>query len=97
MHSHLTTICAVFGDIYMAVSVIPKSEFRKNENIVEGYGEVPAVHIVSPDGDIITGWGLPDGSVTTREKDARAFARKLDEVIRRNMRSTDDLLVSPNS
>lgn len=81
----------------MAVSVIPKSEFRKNENIVEGYGEVPSSYIISPDGDIITCWGLPDGSVTTREKEARAFAKKLDEVIRRNMKSTDDLLVSRNS
>lgn len=81
----------------MAVSVIPKSEFRKNKNIVEGYGEVPSVHLVSPEGDIITGWGLPDGSVTYREQDARAFAKKLDEVIRRNMRSTDDLLVSRNT
>ena len=80
----------------MAVSLIPKSEFRKNENIVEGYGEVPAIYLIGPHGDFVTGWGLPGGKYTFREKEARAFARKLDAAIRRNMKSPDDLIASRN-
>ena len=76
----------------MAVSVVPKSEFRRDDNIIEGYGEVPAVYLQAPDGSWITGWGLPNGDVTFREKEARAFAKKLDELIRQNMKSKEDLV-----
>jgi len=76
----------------MAVSVIPKSEFRRDDNIVEGYGEVPAAYAQNADGDVVQGWALPDGRITFREEEARLMAKKLDEQIRASMKSPDDLI-----
>jgi hypothetical protein len=63
----------------MATAIIPKSEFRKNDNIEIGYGEVPAIDV-----DGVAGWGLPGGIVTFSEREAREYAAKLhDEIILR--------------
>lgn len=71
----------------MAVSVIPKSEFRRSRNITIGYAEVPAVEVNG-----VQGWGLPGGLVTFREEDARLHARRLDEQIRLRMKNVGQLL-----
>ena len=73
----------------MATAVIPKSEFRRNDNIIEGYGEVPAVDVEG-----ITGWGLPGGIVTFREAEARVYAKKLDREIRKNLTNLNQLLTA---
>lgn len=70
----------------MAVATVAKSVFRQNDNIVVGYGEVPAVHYRG-----VVGWGLPGGEVTFREEIAIAWATRLDKVIRANMRTVDDI------
>lgn len=61
----------------MATSTIPKSEFRRNDNIIHGYGEVPAVET-----DKGIAWGLPGKAITHCPNIAREFARKLDLMIR---------------
>ena len=65
----------------MATSIIPKSEFRKNKNIIVGYGEVPS--IVTPEG--AEGWGLIGGLITFSEKEAIEHAYELDRSIRKRM------------
>lgn len=72
----------------MAIPIIPKSEARINNNVIVGYGEVPSV--ISQCGR--TGWGLPNGKVVYSQQEAQAFARKLDQVIRANMRDPKQLL-----
>jgi hypothetical protein len=71
----------------MAVSTIAKSVMRNNDNIIVGYGEVPAVRVNG-----VTGWGLPGGIVTFREREAREYAAKLDAEIRRTMKSPAQLI-----
>lgn len=73
----------------MAASVIPKSEFRRNDNIIEGYGEVPAVDVNG-----VTGWGLPGGLVTFSEAEAREYARRLDRELRRRVKNPKQLLTA---
>lgn len=71
----------------MATAIIPKSVFRKNDNIIHGYGEVPAVYI-----DGVLGWGLPGGQVTFKEKEAKDFAHQLDKEIRSRLKDPKQLL-----
>jgi hypothetical protein len=71
----------------MATATIPKSVFRKNNNIEFGYGEVPAIEING-----ITGWGLMGGIITFSEKEARAHACRLDTEIRKRLRNRKQLL-----
>jgi ADP-ribose pyrophosphatase YjhB (NUDIX family) len=71
----------------VATAIIPKSEIRRNENIREGYGEVPSI---SRDG--VKGWGLPGGLFTSSELVARKCAKQLDKNIRRNMTHINQLL-----
>lgn len=75
----------------MAVSVIPKSEFRRDENVIYGYGEVPAVCVEGPTGLMVMGWGLPGGEVTFSEREALKWAQAIDATIRRNMTSKAQL------
>ena len=71
----------------MATAIIPKSEIRRNENIREGYGEVPSIWR-----DGVKGWGLPGGIFTSSELVARKCAKQLDKNIRRNMTHINQLL-----
>ena len=71
----------------MATAIIPKSEIRRNENIREGYGEVPAIWR-----DGVKGWGLPRGLFTSSELVAHQYAKQLDKDIRRNMTHINQLL-----
>jgi hypothetical protein len=71
----------------VATAIIPKSEIRRNENIREGYGEVPAIWR-----DGVKGWGLPGGLFTSSELVAHQYAKQLDKDIRRNMTHINQLL-----
>ena len=73
----------------MATATIAKSEMRKNNNIVFGYGEVPGVENEET-GEVI--YGLPGGHSTQCENKALAFAQSLDKAIRANLKSTNQLL-----
>lgn len=73
----------------MATSVIPKSEFRRNDNIIVGYGEVPAVNVNG-----VIGWGLPGGIVTFSEAEARDFATRLNKELRRRVKDPKQLLTA---
>ena len=75
------------GNKCMSTAIIPKSEMRRNDNIIVGYGEVPA----TVDEEGIPGWGLPDGQITYSEEDAIAFASKLDRTIRAKLKSISQL------
>lgn len=70
----------------MATSTIAKSVFRNTRNICVGFGEVPAL-----DATDNLGWGLPGGQVTQCEKEATAWATKLDQVIKKSMKSVSQL------
>ena len=70
----------------LATSIIPKSEFRRNENISVGYGEVPAISVNG-----VTAWGLPGGEITFSEETALEWAIKLNKAIQANIRSVEDL------
>ena len=72
----------------MAVSTIAKSEFRRNDNVIEGYGEVPA-RVDEETGD--TYYGLPGGQKTTCREKAMAFAKKLDQEIRSHLKDLRQL------
>ncbi len=71
----------------MATSVIPKSVFRRDDNIRYGYGEVPAIEVEG-----VMGWGLPGGQVVFQEKEALNFARQLDAEIRTRLKDPQQLL-----
>ena len=71
----------------MAVATVPKSEMRRNDNIIVGYGEIPALYVNG-----VLAWGLPGGLVTFREKEARQYASKLDQEIRRSLSHPTQLL-----
>ena len=75
----------------MATAVIPKSEIRRNDNIIVGFGEVPAFDCEETGR---TGWGLPGGAVTFNESEARWHAGELNREIRRTMRDTKQLLTA---
>lgn len=71
----------------MATAIIPKSEIRRNENIRQGYGEVPCSYV---DGQ--KGWGLPGGGFTTCEFEALRYAKMLDSEIKKRMTNVNQLL-----
>ena len=73
----------------MATSVIPKSVFRRDDNIRFGYGEVPAVEVKG-----VRGWGLPGGQVVFQEREALSFAQQLDTEIRARLRNPKQLLTT---
>ena len=73
----------------MAVAVTPKSEFRRNHNIIEGYGEVPAVEV-----DGVIGWGLPGGVITFSESEAREYAKRLDKALRHRVKHPNQLVIA---
>lgn len=73
----------------MAVSTIPKSEFRRSKNIIVGHAVVPAVEIEG-----VQGWGLPGGEVTFSEKTARNYAKQLDKEIRSRTKDLRQLSMS---
>lgn len=73
----------------MATSTIPKSEFRKNDNIVVGFGEVPAVDVEG-----VPGWGLPGGYVTFSEEAAINYATILDREINKRMADISQLITA---
>lgn len=75
----------------MATSVIPKSEFRRDDNIRDGVGEVPSF-ICEETGR--QGWGMLNGEVTYCENEARKFAGSLDREIRRTMKHPGQLLTT---
>lgn len=64
----------------MATAIIPKSEFRKNFNLQQGYGEIPGF---MERGTIY--YALPDGTRTTDKRKAERMADKLDAMIRRGI------------
>lgn len=72
----------------MATATIAKSEFRKNLNITIGYGEVPGMECEET-GQVR--WGLPGGAFTTCKEEAIRFAHSLDETIRANLKSVNQL------
>lgn len=61
----------------MATSITPKSELRRNDNVIVGYGEVPGIEIEGK-----PAWGFPGRKVTFCIDEAKAMARQLDELIR---------------
>lgn len=71
----------------MAASIIPKSVFRENRNIIFGYGEVP--YITTEEG--LEGWGLLGGEITSSEKEAFQYAEKLDQQIRARLKHVSQL------
>jgi hypothetical protein len=73
----------------LATSIIPKSVFRRNDNITVGYGTVPAIEIEG-----VIGWGLPGGHVVFTEREATAFATQLDKDIQARLRHPGELLTS---
>ena len=73
----------------MATAIIPKSEMRRNDNIIIGYGEVPTIDING-----VKGWGFPGGLVTFSEEVAIGMAITLDKKIRKTMQSKDQLLTA---
>lgn len=75
----------------MATSVIPKSEIRRNDNIIDGFGEVPAF-ICDETGRQC--WGLPGGNVTYDEEYARQYAGRLKAHLRRTVRNPKQLLTA---
>lgn len=76
----------------MATSITPKSEFRRNNNIVVGYGEVPEV--ITPEG--AQGWGLLGGEITFSEKKAIRYAYELDQQIRARLTHVSELGTAKN-
>ena len=73
----------------MATATIAKSEMRKNNNIIFGYGEVPGVENEET-GEVI--YGLPGGHSTSCAEEALAYAQLLDQTIRSSMKSINQLL-----
>lgn len=73
----------------MATATIAKSEMRKNENIVYGYGEVPTA-IEEETGELL--YGLPGGRSTKCPKEAMAYAVILDKNIRSRLKSVTQLM-----
>jgi hypothetical protein len=71
----------------MAVSINPKSEFRRVTSIQHGYGEVPVIQ--TPEGEL--GWGLPGKMITFCYEEATAMAKKLDQIIRSNLSDPNQL------
>lgn len=70
----------------MAVKTIPASEFRRDHNIREGWGEVAAFEING-----IIGWAHPNGELTFREETARQWATQLDAWFRRHVKDVRQL------
>jgi|SaaInlStandDraft_7_1057024.scaffolds.fasta_scaffold225349_2 hypothetical protein len=73
----------------MATAIIPKSEMRRNDNVIVGYGEVPSVNING-----VQGWGIPGGLVTFSEETAIKWATDLDRAIRATIKGTNQLLTA---
>lgn len=73
----------------MATAIIPKSEMRRNDNVIVGYGEVPAIDING-----VHGWGVPGGLVTFSEETAKKWATDLDRAIRAAIKDSNQLLTA---
>ena len=73
----------------MATAVIPKSVFRRNDNIQIGYGEVPAIVV-----DGVTAWVHPNGTVTFRESQARKWATEINNWMSNNVKDLKQLLTA---
>jgi hypothetical protein len=73
----------------MSTATIPKSEMRRNDNIIVGLGEVPAVEING-----VPGWGLPGGAVTYSEETALGWAIDMDRKLRAVSKSPAELTCS---
>lgn len=71
----------------MAVSIKPKSVCRRVTSIQHGYGEVPVVE--TPEGKM--GWGLPGAVVTFCRDEAVSMAKRLDIMIRNNLKNSNHL------
>jgi hypothetical protein len=72
----------------MAAPIVPKSEIRKSESIVSGYGEMPAVKT-----DKGTCWALPGAGLICCPKEAKKYAAKLDRMIQVNVQRTGRTLI----
>jgi hypothetical protein len=71
---------ALWKYTFMATSTVPKSSFRRDDNMVVGMGEVPAIYV---SGGRIA-WGLPGGEITYCPEEATAMAEAIDnELIRK--------------
>lgn len=71
----------------MAVATVPKSEMRRKTSISYGYGEIPEAR--TEDGR--TAWGLPGNVITYCYDEALAAAKKIDRLIRDNLKSPNQL------
>ena len=73
----------------MATSIVAKSEMRRNDNVSDGYGEVPG-YLDEETGEVY--YGLPGGVKTTCRHTALRWARKIDQEIRKRLIDPKDLL-----
>ncbi len=76
-------------ECFMATAIVPKSEARRSNSIICGFGEVPSV--LTKTGQI--GWGLPGDTITFCEKEAQRAAQCLDTTIRTLMVTTTKSLI----
>ena len=64
------------------------AELYQSDDIIHGFGEVPAV--VTPEGQ---GWMLPGREITFDRDEAEHHARRLDQLIQANMKRYDRSLI----
>lgn len=67
----------------MASPIIPKSDARQITTLIHGYGAVPIVEC--PDGRV--GWAIPGQDVTFDYEEALTYAKQLDEIIRKSLKT----------
>jgi hypothetical protein len=72
----------------MAAPIVPKSEARKSDSVVVGFGELPAVKT-----DKGLCWALPGSGLICCPKAARKAAAKLDHMIQVNVQRTGRALI----
>ena len=72
----------------MATAIIPKSEARYCNAIIQGFAELPSVDM--EDGSIC--WALPGNRIICDEDVAKQEAKKLDVMIRENVRKSGRVL-----
>lgn len=80
-------------DIGMAVATVPKSEFRKNDNVIFGLGEIASTVVTDSEGNNeIVGWVHPNGTITFREREALEWAKQLDAWFKQRIQHPSQLL-----
>jgi hypothetical protein len=72
----------------MATAIVPKSEARYCNAILHGFAELPSVDME----DGRTCWALPGNIIVCDENEAKREAKKLDVMIRENVKKTGRVL-----